>query len=101
MTGANGLITKADNAQIETKKAEGLEKIQLAVVASYDNGNNINTQTLAKNLSYITGLTDTNDTQISQTTEITLPKSVKLNNYKYKIKADGTVAIFKFRRRIY
>ena len=87
LTGDNGLLQKAGEAKNTTLEAEGLEKIQLAVMASHDN-RGINTTSLAENLSKINGLTDTNNQAI---TEITLPKSVKLNNTKYDIKEDGTV----------
>lgn len=89
LTGDNGLLQKATNAKIETIEAEGLEKIQLAVLASQDK-DGINTTSLANNLKQINGLTDINNQAI---TEITLPKSVKLNNTKYDIKEDGTVII--------
>ena len=81
------MLQKAGDAKNKTVEAEGLESIQLAVMASHDD-KGINTTSLAKNLSEINGLTDTDNQSI---TEITLPKSVKLNNIKYKIKEDGTV----------
>ena len=92
LTGDNGLLTKAEQAKNTTVEAEGLERLQLAVVASHDK-NGINTTLLVKNLSEINGLTDINNQVITEDTAITLPKSVKLNNIKYKIKKDGTVII--------
>ena len=86
------MLQKAGDAKNKTVEAEGLESIQLAVMASYDD-KGINTTSLAKNLSEINGLTDTNNQVISEDTTITLPKSVKLNNTKYDIKKDGTVII--------
>lgn len=67
-----------------------MERIQLAVMASHDN-NGINTTSLAKNLSEINGLTDIDNNIIIESTEITLPKIIKLNNFSYKIKVDGEV----------
>ena len=90
LTGNNGLLQKATDAKISTTEAEGLENIQLAVMASQDK-DGINTTSLAKNLSKINGLTDTNNQAITENTEITLPKSIKLNNVKYNIKEDGTI----------
>lgn len=90
LTGDNGLITKTETAKNKTIEAEGLEKIQLAVVASYDN-RGINLTSLAKNLGQINNLTDSNNTAISENTEITIPKVIKLNNTTYEIDADGEV----------
>ena len=84
------MLQKVTDAKIETIEAEGLESIQIAVMASRDD-KGINTTSLAKNLSEINGLTDINNQVITKDTVITLPKSVKLNNVKYKIKEDGTV----------
>ncbi len=65
-----------------------MERIQLAVAASYDNGSNINTQTLAKNLSEIEGIKYINDQSeevaITDNTEIKLTAKVKLNGYSIK-----------------
>ena len=41
LTGDNGLLTKAQTAKNTSLEAEGLERIQLAVMASHDN-NGIN-----------------------------------------------------------
>ena len=68
-----GLLTKAGDAKKANEKAEGLERIQLAVMASYDN-NGINTSSLAKNLSQINGLLDKDNNKITEITKITLPK---------------------------
>ena len=84
------MLQKSTEAKNKIVEAEGLESIQLAVMASRDD-KGINTTSLAKNLSEINGLTDINNSVITEDTAITLPKSVKLNNVKYKIKEDGTV----------
>ena len=55
--------------------------------------NGVNTTSLAKNLSQINNLTDTNNQEILENTKIVLPKIINLNNVKYKIKKDGTVII--------
>ena len=64
LTGDNGLLQKANGAQNTTIETEGLEKIQLAVMASHDK-NGIDTTSLAKNLSQISNLTDLNNQVIS------------------------------------
>ena len=58
LTGDNGLLQKAGETRNTNIEAEGLERIQLAVMASHDN-NGINTTSLAKNLSEINDLTET------------------------------------------
>ena len=90
LTGDNGLLQKANEAKNTTIEAEGLERIKLAVMASHDK-NGIDTTSLAKNLSQINNLTDTNNKAIEENTEITLPKVIKLNNTTYEINTDGEV----------
>ena len=98
LTGDNGILQKTSDAKIRTTEAEGLEKIQLAVMASRDE-NGINTTSLAKNLSEINGLKDTNNQAITENTEINFPKSLLLNNFLYTITRDGIVN--KLRGKIY
>lgn len=90
--GENGILKKTVEAKNTNLEAEGLEKIQLAVMASY-NENGIDTTLLAKNLSKINSLTDLNNNAITENTKIILPKSIILNNCKYYIKEDGIVDI--------
>lgn len=92
MTGDNGLLTRTGEARNTNIEAEGVERIQLAVMASHDN-RGINTTSLAKNLSKISGLTDTNNQTITENTEIILPTKMKLNNIEYTIKENGTVSV--------
>lgn len=61
-------------------------------MGSHDN-NGINTTSLAKNLSEINDLTDTNNQAITENTEITLPIVVILNNKNYKINSDGNITL--------
>ena len=90
LTGDNGLLTKAGEVRNTNIEAEGLERLQLAVMASRDD-RGINTSSLAKHLSEISDLTDTNNNEITASTEITLPKSLKLNDIKYVLYEDGNV----------
>ena len=92
LTGDNGLLQKAGETRNTNIEAEGLERIQLAVMASHDN-NGINTTSLAKNLSEINDLTDTNNNLVTENTEITLPIVVILNNKNYKINSDGNITL--------
>lgn len=59
-------------------------------MASHDK-NGINTTSLAKNLSQINNLTDTNNQAIEENAEIILPKVIKLNNTTYEINTDGNI----------
>ena len=95
LTGDNGLLQKAGEAKNTTLEAEGLERIKLAVMASHDK-DGINTISLAKNISQINGLTDTNNQAISENTEITLPIIINLNNNQYKINKDENVEEYKY-----
>ena len=99
LTGDNGLLQKATNSKGETIKAEGLEKLQLAVVASYDTNGKVDTQNLAKNLSEIDGLkyinNENQEVNVDENTEIKLTAKFKLNGYNYKISDVGKVTFKK------
>ena len=95
LTGDNGLLQKATNSKGETIKAEGLERLKLAVVASYDTNGKVDTQNLAKNLSEIDGLkyinNENQEVNVLENTEIQLTAKFKLNGYNYKISDEGKV----------
>ena len=88
LTGDNGLLQKATNAKEKSVEAEGLEKVRLARMASYDNEGKIDTKKLAENLNKIEGIENVGD-------DIELPSSVKWNSgkgvFKYKITDEGDV----------
>ena len=84
------MLQKAGEVRNTNIEAEGLERIQLAVIASCDD-KGINTTSLAKNLREINNLTDLYNQAISENTQITLPKTIKLNDIGYTIKLDGKV----------
>lgn len=90
LTGDNGLITKASDAQKESLKAEGLEKIQVEIAGSYDNNGQIDTNQLRTNLQHITGITTENDEPITNNTEIKLPMIVKISGNQYLINSNGS-----------
>ena len=90
LTGDNGLLQKATNSKGETIKAEGLERVKVAIFASLDNDGKIDTEQLAKNLSEIEGIKDASDASVTSSTNIILPALFKLNGYEYKIKSDGS-----------
>lgn len=91
LTNKNGIIKSAIKVKNSYINAEGLENIQLAVLASLNRNGDIDTISLAKNLSLIDGLTDEENQAISENSEITLPKSVKFNNISYRINSEGEV----------
>ena len=95
LTGDNGLLQKATNFKGETIKAEGLERLKLAVVASYDTNGKVDTQNLAKNLSEIDGLkyinNENQEVNVLENTDIQLTAKFKLNGYNYKISDEGKV----------
>ena len=95
LTGDNSLLQKATNSKGETIKAEGLERLKLAVVASYDNNGKVDTQNLAKNLSEIDGLkyinNENQEVNVDENTEIKLTAKFKLNGYNYKISDEGKI----------
>ena len=84
------MLQKAGEVRNTNIEAEGLERIQLAVIASCDD-KGINTTSLAKNLCKIIGLTDTDNKAITENTEIVLPKTFKYNSKEYSINEDGSV----------
>ncbi len=91
LTGNEGILTKTTKAEDETKKAESIEEVQLAVLASYDKDDTFNYEELNKNLSKISGLIY-NDGLISGDNKIEkLPAIVKINGYDIKINANGTI----------
>lgn len=90
LTGDNGILKKAGETKDTTIEAEGLERIQLAVMASRDE-NGINTTSLTENLMQINGLTDTNNKEISEEDKIILPKIFIINGIQYIINDDGNV----------
>ena len=88
LVGENGLIIRTINTKEIVESSEVLDNLKMEVAASYDNGSNINTQTLAKNLSEIEGIKYINDQSeevaITDNTEIKLTAKVKLNGYSIK-----------------
>ena len=91
LTGDNGLLTKAGQTKNTTLEAEGLERIQVEVLGSYNNNGQIDTNLLRRNLQNITGLTMEDNQPILDSTTIDLPVVVKINENRYLIKVDGTV----------
>ena len=92
LTGENGILTKANNAKIETTKAGAEEKVKIAVLASYGQHGGLDYEVLEKNLNKIEGKTS----QIpSPITKDSFPIVVTVDGYNVKIKEDGFTGIIK------
>jgi len=91
LTGDNGLLTKAGEAKNASTETSTLEKIQVEVAASYGFDGAIDLNLLNNNLKNIKGLIYNEDV-LSNTNMINqLPSVVKLDEYSYVIKKNGSV----------
>jgi type II secretory pathway pseudopilin PulG len=89
LTGDNGLLTKASEAQKANIEATAREKIQIEVTGSYGLTGEIDIDSLNKNLSRINGLLY-KENSLSSTNKITkLPAIVELDGYEFKIEGNG------------
>lgn len=84
LTGDNGVITKANHSKTETMKVGAKEKVQIAVMGSYDSNGKLSETTLKNNLSKIEGVSD-----ISQTEGY--PITLTIDDTKLKLTEDGIV----------
>lgn len=78
LTGENGVLTKANDAKTETSKASAKEKVQVAVMGSYDNSGNINNNELKTNLNQVEGIDKT-----------TVPETITDDIYPFPVTVDG------------
>ena len=91
LTGENGLLTKANTAKTETSKASAKEKVQIAVMGSYDNKGEIDNNALKTNLENVEGI---DKTTIPDTiTDSSFSITVKVDGYEVIIEEDGKVAV--------
>ena len=91
LTGENGLLTKADTAKTETSKASAKEKVQIAVMGSYDNKGEIDNNALKTNLENVEGIDKT--TIPATITDSSFSITVKVDGYEVIIEKDGEVAV--------
>ncbi len=83
LTGENGILTKASKAKEDTELAEAREKVQMAVLASYDQNGDLDINTLKNELRKIgTNVTDTNGG---------FPVTVTVDGYTFLIDGQGKV----------
>ena len=93
LTGENGILTKAQEASEDTKRANAEEQVKLAVQASYGEDGKINLDELNKELKKIEGLTYKGN-PISDSNKITsLPNTVNVDGYDVTINGNGSVNI--------
>ena len=91
LTGENGILTKAQEASEDTKRANAEEQVKLAVQASYGTDGKINMDTLNNELKKIEGLTY-KGSPISDSNKITsLPDTVNVDGYDVTINGNGSV----------
>ncbi len=86
LTGDNGILTKAQTAQVLTKQENAKEKVQVEVLGSLDNSGDIDLSVLNKNLEHVEGIT--------QGTPIeSLPAELTVDGCKVKIDSNGKVTV--------
>ena len=88
LTGENGILTKVNDAKIESEKAEAREKIQLEMAASVDNTGKFDRDKAIENLEKNLGLTVSRGA-VTKNADGTL--TVKLNGYEFKVYENGKV----------
>lgn len=83
LTGENGILTKATKAKEDTQKEATREKVQMAVLASYNQNGDVDITILKKELEKIGGtVTDTNEE---------FPVTVTVDDYTFIIDEKGKV----------
>ena len=91
LTGDNGILTKAQEASEDTKRANAEEQVKLAVAASIGTDGKINMDTLNNELKKIDNLTY-KGSPISDSNKITsLPDTVNVDGYDVTINGNGSV----------
>ena len=83
LTGENGILTKANKAKEDTQMAAAKEKVQMAVLASYDSNGDLDITTLKTELRKIgSNIFDTNGG---------FPVTVTVDDYTFVINNEGKV----------
>ena len=86
LTGDNGILTKAQTAKINTDRESAKEKVQIAVLGSYDSNGKIDINTLKENLKKTESVTGVDSIT-------SLPKTITSDGYKVTIEANGKVTV--------
>lgn len=86
LTGENGILSKANTAKTENEKAGAKEKVQIAVMGSFDENGAIDVSTLKNNLKGTEGVTGADSI-------IKLPATVNVDGYDVSIDEKGNVTL--------
>lgn len=86
LTGKSGILVQAQKAKEETRKQAAKEKVEIAVIGSYEKNGQIDLELLKENLNEIKEIN-------KSTIPDRLPSIVEVDTYKIKIKKDGTVVL--------
>ncbi len=78
LTGENGILSKANNSKIETEKASAKEKVQMAIMSSFDNSGKLDYTQLKTNLDNVEGID-----------EATVPLTITEDTFSFTVKVDG------------
>ncbi len=85
ITGENGLLTKANAAKTETKKANAEEQVKIAVAGSFDNEGKLSADKVKEELRKIPNVGEIRDTNRG------FPIEVDLDGYTFVIEGNGNV----------
>ena len=91
LTGENGILSKANTAKIETEKAGAKEKVQMAVMSSFDDRGKLDYTQLKTNLDKVEGI-DKNTVPV-EIEKDSFDLTVKVDGYNVIIKENGEVII--------
>ena len=90
LIGENGILNKANTAKTETETAGAKEKVQMAVMSSFDNSGKLDYTQLKTNLDNVEGI-DKNTVPSPNITK--LPITVTVDDYEVTINGDGSVTV--------
>ncbi len=88
LTGENGILTKARTAKEKTSEATAKEKVQVAVMGSYDSDGKINSEDLKSNLRNVEGIK-----QVPEIPNGDFTIDVNVDGYVVTIKNTGEVTL--------
>ena len=91
LTGENGILSKANTAKTETEKAGAKEKVQMAVMSSFDDSGKLDYTELKTNLDNVEGIDK--KTVPPTITEDIFAFTVNVDGYDVKIDENGKVTV--------
>ena len=78
LTGENGILSKANTAKVENERASAKEKVQMAVMSSFDNSGKLDYTQLKTNLDNVEGID-----------KISVPPTITKDTFSFTVKVDG------------